>query len=174
MKAILFFLTFLTFFDVFGQAKIRGTVIDQHGKPLEGVRITFKGQSTKSEYPNGDFEVPILGIFNPSKRKIPLTVSKQSYYLASNLGENFFVVENYNATEGITIRMTKLPLPDEKLKVAILPFCDDTPKGNPTPLITGAFTTKAAEALNHIDQENLEVIPSYQVWAAMQQYDLTK
>ena len=55
-----------------------------------------------------------------------------------------------------------------------MPFCDDTNEIEDMPLIDGAFTAEAANALSQIDKENLDAIPHPIVWTAMQRHKLKK
>jgi len=142
MKA--FILTIIICFGAailsFGQTtKVRGKVVDSDGNPIPNVKVTYNAQSDHSSAPDGLFDIPTLDAFEGED--IYLTVVKNGYYLANSHGKNIYHLSANQRKGFITIKMIKQPLPDGVKRIAVLPFCDDSP--NEKPLIDGAFTAKA-------------------------------
>lgn len=149
---------------------LTGRVIDQDGKPLSNVLLQASGAQTHdiSNNPNGDFRIPMLLV--PQSQDIAITVTLEGYYLSQAIIPNIVIIKAEDRQKTLTIQLTKKPLPTGKKRIAVLPFCDDSPQD--APLINGAFTAKAAEALSQIDQQNLETIDHMLVWTAMQRNKL--
>jgi tetratricopeptide (TPR) repeat protein len=106
----------------------------------------------------------------PQNQDIAITVTLEGYYLSKAIIPNIVIIKAEDRQKTLTIQLTKKPLPTGKKRIAVLPFCDDSPQD--VPLIDGAFTAKAAEALSQIDQQNLETIDHMLVWTAMQRNQL--
>lgn len=152
---------------------IAGRITDQNGQPLAGAYIQASGgqapQSSKN--PTGNFNIVL---FVSKSQAVQLTITLEGYYLANTIVANVYVVKPENRTDFLEIRLTKVPLPVDKKRIAVLPFCDDTNEKENIALIDGAFTAEAANALSRIDETNLEAIPHIIVWNAMQRHSLKK
>ncbi|MCC5946329.1 MAG: SUMF1/EgtB/PvdO family nonheme iron enzyme [Bernardetiaceae bacterium] len=151
------------------QTKLAGRVVDSDGNPIAGVDIFFADASDRTKAPNGYFDIPTLAVFRDAS--VDITVIKEGYYLATPLYKHRYRVAPEERETFLTIVMIKQPLPAEKKRIAVLPFCDDSAD---KPLIEGAFTSTANDALEYVDKQKLECVPSSAVRAAMQQRQLNR
>jgi formylglycine-generating enzyme required for sulfatase activity len=152
-----------------GTTKIVGRVIDEDGNPLFGVRIQYNAVTDFSSAPDGTFSLPTISAW--VKDDIYLTISKEGYYLPSSFNKkDLYKLSASERGIFLTLKMQKAPLPTDKKRIGVLPFCDDSPNG--ASLIDGAFTSKASEALSYIDEEQMEVVSYMQLWVAMKNANL--
>lgn len=167
---LIYLLLFSTVSLAQNTTKVRGIVVDQDDQPLSDVKIQHSVVFAYTTHPTGGFELATLGI--SSSQPLYLIVSKEGYYLANSFrGNRTYQVSAKERGQPIIIKMQKIPLPTEKKTIAVLPFCDFSKRD--TPLIEGAFTSKAAEAISQIDESRMEVVSHIRVMHAMQKNELT-
>ncbi|MGF1533619.1 MAG: SUMF1/EgtB/PvdO family nonheme iron enzyme, partial [Bernardetiaceae bacterium] len=152
--------------------KIRGYVVDQDGNRLAGVRLFCNEAHAISKNPGGDFVLTVIDMFKDED--VVLTVTKEGYQLATLNRQNLLTIKSADRTNTVEIRMQRVPEIKGIKRIAVLPFCDDSPDKT-SPLITGAFTAKADQALSQINTSQLEPVPYTPfVQAAMQEAQLLR
>lgn len=79
--------------DYKGKARLLGVVLDQDGKPLEGVKVTVFLPEANELFDKNDYQ-GALAAFQAMVQKYP-----EAYILWKNVGNCYFVLEQYDKAE---------------------------------------------------------------------------
>jgi len=170
---ILFFCPFWAFSQENNGTRLKGKILDEDNKGIEGVKIELHNKpipAKSSEYPQGAFEIPTLNM--PIEDRIFLKIEKKGYFLVDAFDGNLFeVTPQMRKTGYVTIKMRKVPQLSEKPRLVLLPFCNFTEENNP--ILVNAFVAPIRRGLNEVDTSKIHIVPYSLVKYAMQKHNLT-